>query len=313
MGQSAPNDLDWDPALGFAIAGDQPASLHVSEDGVSWETVWAADGLTGGVVATDRGWLLATNEGLRLDGELVDGPAQVVLLDSADDGTLFAVTRDARVFRSVDAGLSWQLGQEYLPAKVHDIATSPDFARTRTLLLGTHTGTFWSGDAGKSWHPLPRFARIEEDPWGIRCVDCTAYVDETQGIGGGWLLATGEEAFFDTNAPRFELLVDGEVEIVIGGTSSPGPSWEGASGWKRVIIRALEDEVRLDAVEVYGEGELLPLEPADTGDTDRDETGMTETGIDGPSSRCEGCGGRALVILPLLLLARRREDRRGLS
>jgi photosystem II stability/assembly factor-like uncharacterized protein len=71
------------------------------------------------------------------------------------DGTAFAVTSEDGVFCSYEFGrswFSWNFG--LLDANGLCLAVSPDYARDRTLYVGTGSGLFISKNAGKSWEGL---------------------------------------------------------------------------------------------------------------------------------------------------------------
>lgn len=73
----------------------------------------------------------------------------------ADDRTLFAGTSDGRLFRSMDAGLTWQAADLELYSDgwpIYAIVLSPSYAQDHSLYVGTYgNGLYMSTDGGETW------------------------------------------------------------------------------------------------------------------------------------------------------------------
>jgi photosystem II stability/assembly factor-like uncharacterized protein len=88
-----------------------------------------------------------------------DGAFSVLLVDPANQGTLYAGTYAARgIFKSIDAGLTWFAVNEGLisierkdpmPLTIHALAI--DIARPSTVYAGTSVGVFKTVNAGANW------------------------------------------------------------------------------------------------------------------------------------------------------------------
>jgi hypothetical protein len=102
-------------------------------------------------------------------------------------------------------------------------------------------------------------------------------------------LGPGESLAFSTEATAVSLLVDGDAEweVWIDGAQAAmnETNFVLDDGWKDVEVRVTSGNLRLDAVEAWGEGTPLPVS-LDTGTRD---TSGTPPETPGDSARCSGC------------------------
>lgn len=72
--------------------------------------------------------------------------------DFASDGTCFIATTNGGVWRTTDAGDSWQRVTGALPSQLcRDVAVSPNFSVDQTVLTSTTAGLYRSTDGGDTW------------------------------------------------------------------------------------------------------------------------------------------------------------------
>ena len=72
--------------------------------------------------------------------------------DFANDGTCFLATNNAGIWRSTDAGDTWQrINAGLASLKGRDVAVSPNFSVDQTVVAITLTGVYRSTDAGDNW------------------------------------------------------------------------------------------------------------------------------------------------------------------
>lgn len=110
-------------------AADQPARLYrTSNDGLDWELIWQPAALF----------------------------AIAISPDFAADRTLLAAGESNLIYRSADAGATWQLSnagiEEWYVAM--RFAFSPNFASDRTVFLAGYGALYRSTDGGATWEPL---------------------------------------------------------------------------------------------------------------------------------------------------------------
>jgi len=83
--------------------------------------------------------------------------------DYANDKTLFVISEQSRLYRSVDGGQTWSMLRGALPMHAFaslSLAISPDFAQDHTLFTGGYLGESWgegvlrSTDSGDTWQPM---------------------------------------------------------------------------------------------------------------------------------------------------------------
>lgn len=336
------------PGLDAFIDGDAPSSIHpwgdawlVGSDDPLGVGVWDPDAATwqwldvpvgasriGGVTvrsSDDRivwvgdvagAWL--SDDGGATFREASSGPGErPTLLSAADDGTLFVVDGENRVWRSDDFGDTWVADGEPLVPAVLRLLPSPGYAETGLLLAGTRDGTYWTDDGAATWHALPAYERAEDLIYTFSCrspdgEDCPRAQDGALGSGTAYRAEVGDTLAMTTQMPTLRILAvgAGAVDVAVDGAAlgrfalgDELPVGDGVA-WRDVTFTLAEadgGQVLIDAIEGWGDGEVLPIAlPADTGAED--------TGGDDEGRRC-GCGRGAnagSVVLPLLLLARRR-------
>lgn len=152
-----------------------------AEDGVVWsiddETWTAGNGLSGRVgavaahpdgdtvfagaeeaiyVSRDRGrnWEI-------LSGDVGAGKTTGLAIDSANPLVMYAAKQGQGVYRSIDGGLSWQLGNSGLTDWItFDLDLHP--RNPSILFLTTTSGVFRSVDAGANWEKLDTPTRTTE-------------------------------------------------------------------------------------------------------------------------------------------------------
>lgn len=156
------------------------------EDGVVWssddETWTAGNGLSGRVgavaahpdgetvfagaeeaiyVSRDRGrnWEV-------LSGDVGTGKTTGLVIDSANPLVMYAAKQGQGVYRSIDGGMSWQLGNNGLTDWItYDLDLHPQ--NPSILFLTTSSGVFRSVDAGVNWEKLntpTRTTELDIDP-----------------------------------------------------------------------------------------------------------------------------------------------------
>jgi len=382
LGASAPNDIQetsFDGEDVLVVVADSPPQIVISDDnGSSWDQLYAGPNFnvraSGGIVwppgAGERMLFADPTSGLMVsdDGQSwtpsKTGPGGVPRqLVMADDGAIFLVLRTGQIHRSEDGGDSWEPVGEPLPAAIHDLVPSPNFADTDTILAGTQDGMFFSEDRGESWDRLRRFARLEAVAEHLPCwkagstanltdgappphagsATCDTYEEPSHGLRGGWSMSAGDELHFYFTGTRFRLMLpdadaDGELlyyindafveSLDVTGGDIYMDMTEADGVWKDVTLIWDGDEpLRVDAAEIWGDGELMSIAGEDP-DTGPDDTGPgTETGDDGDGDggddtggdntdggsgkgccNNDGSEGAAIVLFPLLIMGLRRRE-----
>ncbi|MCE5193508.1 MAG: hypothetical protein ABFD13_06655 [Candidatus Cryosericum sp.] len=145
------------------VAGTQSGALFLSDDGVEWQPAFQieSDGCVFGLMQSGSGLLAATSQGVfaSSDGHAWSasstGITNVTLRDlassPADASMLFTAT-DQGVFRSQDAGVSWESCSE--PRQILSILVMQDGP---TVLAGTSNGSVLrSADGRDHWAVMTR-------------------------------------------------------------------------------------------------------------------------------------------------------------
>lgn len=326
----------------WLVAVDSSPGLLASDDaGASWAflrtphpdaglktsagvAVWPARGATRIVYADEvDGVVISDDDGASWAAPALPPDQAPIVLGAGDDGTLFVGSADGQVYRSEDGGERWKnLGVRF-PTSVHDLEVAPRFASLGVVVAGTSRGEYWSADRGDTWSLLSRYERFEDQTFHFSCVSalgsaCGTYVDADAGNGGGWALQELDTARFSFEGHGFRVLGaragDGVVNVRVDGVAQADWVPDGAplaldglaEGWHDVELRAglvAADAVRLDVVEVFGDGTPLPLPgqvPVDTGDTAADTANDTDSEPDpdtdsgaAPAPVAEAPGARA--------------------
>lgn len=160
-----PSAMDQTPIWALAIhperpetifAGTRPSALYRSNDaGKTWEKLDAR-------IETDCPPIMHTR-------------VTCVLIDPADNETIWAGVEIDGVYRSTDGGTTWTRHIEGLNSlDIHGIAVIP--GETKTLLAATNAGVCKSVDNGETWQDL----HVEDIfPWGY----CRAATPSANGSG----------------------------------------------------------------------------------------------------------------------------------
>jgi photosystem II stability/assembly factor-like uncharacterized protein len=336
--------LDGDNVI--IVVVDSPAGLIISGDaGASWNRVYSGERETaaGGAAwpysdptrlvfaAPSNGVVLSDDGGDTWTDASSPPSGRPRHMTQADDGTLFLATRDGQTWRSDDGGDTWFAVGDPLKPAIFDLVTGPDFATWGAMLVGTQAGPYWSTDAGETWALLPRYERYEDRSVHFECFKggvedganpCENYSDTSHGFGGGYALGVGDELYFTFEGHEFALVGaqdgDGAVSVEISGEDHGPLTADGTKlrvdgldpGWKDVklvVTDAGSDGFRIDLVETWGEGKVMPVGGetlTDTGDTG----GPDDTGdpCDTGSCGCRGGDAGACFLLVLPLWWRRR-------
>jgi len=154
ISRSTNGGLSWTQVYTGTIDRDVVA-LAISSDFENDGHVFAATDGMGVLVSVDGGQTWATRNTGIVDWVVHDvevSPAYAV------DKTVFAVSWRT-VYRSVDAGINWQIMSHDTWAGGHLLAISPNYTADQTLFLGMRTcddtPAFWkSTDNGTTWNPI---------------------------------------------------------------------------------------------------------------------------------------------------------------
>lgn len=318
--------------MGDCVITAEPAGVYCREDGGDWQVVAAGGAGPGLAVVEPAGtpgllvWADASGVHRAVDwggggvlGADPTGGDPIVALAAADDGTVFLATVSSRLFRSRDAGLSWEDLALRPSAPIFVLAARPGFREKPDLLIATLDGLFRVRDAGGDAPVLERFAswqRVDSSSELWQCTGCayedlasdqlrvlqeadpTASLDSRIRITPGLVLATtvrGERLAVEgvsEGASSVQVVVDGEVVGVFGAelVSAQGVLWTSesfAEGRHRVELIGVEGEgVLFDALVAWGEGEPLDAE-GDTGTTTTTHTGADTFATDSDPSDAE--------------------------
>lgn len=329
MQKSAPRDFqevtvrgaDW-----FYAVVDSAAGIIGSKDGgVSWSWLHqgAKETAAGGEVwppsapvrwvfasATD-GVIWSEDDGASWTPASVPPSGKPRHMAMADDGTLFIVTRTGQMWRSEDGGDTWaQAGNVIAPA-AYDVVTSPGFATSQKVLVGTQTGIFYSEDRGASWVRLPRYERFEDRSEHLDCYKpatlkadgpappphisnatfdpCDVYEDPNDGFGGGYLMQAGDWLAFSFEGHAFSVIGadagEGTFEVEVNGARWGTLTADGKKlkveglpqGWQDVTLTVTGTTagIKVDLVEAFGEG--VPMDLPGGWTTGATDSGLTTT------------------------------------
>lgn len=326
--------VEWDNFIDtterLCVTGDDQLVCS-ADSGATWTTVRDGGGRVIAIVEVgDVALVSVEEEGVyRVAGgestlvrDGVDDP--VFTLSRADDDTLFATTRGARVLRSEDAGVSWADLGVTLTAAVPAVALRANFAAHPDVLLASYDGGWLLQVADPaSEPPLERFGRYErvDNSSGFMQAEGTTTVqDREAALGSCAALAPSSTLFTLVRGTRVRVLgraggssqaavlLDGVEQAVVGGEvvdSAQGVVWDSgelADGWHHVeLVGRVGEDLCVDGIEATAPGAALDLS-LDSGDT-------ADTGSE-PRTRC-GCGGESgsaagLLGLGALALGRRR-------
>jgi photosystem II stability/assembly factor-like uncharacterized protein len=91
-----------------------------------------------------------------------------VAIAPGDGRSAFAAAQDGRLFRSADAGVTWQRQSSWAFGPISALALSPNFASDGVLFAATADGIYRSLDAGRSWQSAS-FGLLDGD---VLCLAC---------------------------------------------------------------------------------------------------------------------------------------------
>jgi photosystem II stability/assembly factor-like uncharacterized protein len=159
------------PAASNEVPAKTVFGSRVAIDPLDPDTLYA--GALGVLKSTDGGttWRSAG---------LTRTPVIALAVDPKATATLFAGT-DAGLFKSTDAGASWQpLHGPLDGVRVEALAINPQ--RRQTVYAGTDRGVFRTGDGGESWR---HFSRLPLRAFDALAVDPAAGIVYAGAYGGG--------------------------------------------------------------------------------------------------------------------------------
>lgn len=200
------------PRTAWLLAGDMDGALHLSKNyGQRWRTLTLPlthGGALTALAANTQAWFVGTEaDGIfrSTDGATftpvntgdlpTDEPVTSLALSPnfADDGTLFATTRRQAVFRSTDAGETWQRFRSILTGHrqadeldvpyFSKVVISDGYATDGAVFMATFTGLYRSADYGVHW---AEFGIFPHYVWTIAlspdyATDATAFIGEYTG------------------------------------------------------------------------------------------------------------------------------------
>lgn len=94
----------------------------------------------------------------KLDSSI--GVLKVCRADPTRPGIAYAGGDTGRLFRTTDAGASWQARNSGLPRDDAVLSLAVSRVDPRILLAGTNSGLFRSTDAGAQWQPVPSLKKV---------------------------------------------------------------------------------------------------------------------------------------------------------
>lgn len=322
--------VEWDNFIDtterLCVTGDDQLVCS-ADSGATWSTVREAGGRVIAIVEVgDVALVSVEDEGVyRVAGgestlvrDGVDDP--VFTLSRADDDTLFATTRGARVLRSDDAGVSWTDLGVTLTAAVPAMALRANFAVNPDVLLASYDGGWLIHDGGATAERFGRYERVDNSSGFMQADGTTTVQDREAALGSCALLPPASTLFTLVRGTRVRVLgraggssqaavvLDGVEQAVLGGDvidSAQGVVWDSGEigdGWHHVeLVARVGEDLCVDGIEATAPGATLDGF-ADTGDSG-------DTG-DAPEKRCgceRGSGAEAAGLLGVgAVLSRRR-------
>jgi len=320
-----------------SFCGTETENLFCSDDGgTTWRLQYGGDGTVEGFTEYGGHWIVAEDvRGVVVDDvvTLEPGGDPPHILSGTDDGhTVVMVTRSGAIWRSDDAGMTWQDLGLRTTAPVRGLLAVPKYAFNHQFILATYDGVFVLDDSG-----LTRFGgyeRVDVATDWVESAGTTTASSSVAAFGSQSLLGVGS---------TIRTSLRGEVVSVVGssdGASIATISIDGGAplefgtetsgygtlvtvnglgaGWHDIVVEGtLGSGLYVDGVEGQTPSGALPYRTqGDTGETgddsggDSDSAGDSDTGTEPPRSRCKGCGSKsaaAMVLFTVLVpLARRR-------
>lgn len=217
-------------------------------------------------------------------------------------GTLVLVDRGNQFWRSDDGGDTWYaMGTEVAPS-THEFSMASNFESTGAIAQGTQDGVYWTTDFGTTWTLYTHYERFENDTHHLVCEGACEHEGGSGKLYDGWLkLVPPDSVTFTFKGTWFELVLaepledaeliawDGETPL---GTLTPDhPRIDGlALGWHDIRVEVGLGTVRVDAVEVGGNGGARMVQagyPVDTGGDSGTDSG-DDTGSPGGDDSAPG-------------------------
>lgn len=271
-----------------------------TDDGASWVTVRESPDRVAAMVDVDGAELLAVEgQGLwrTVDGQptlVWDGSDDPVLvLGRADDDTLFATTRGARLLRSDDLGVTWSDTGIELTATVRALALRDGFAAHPDVLLASYDGGWLANDAGAQ--RFGRYERVDNASDFMQSEGVVVTDDPDAALGSCAALRSASVLATTVRGTRVRVLgraggqsaVGVQVDGVDVGTMGANIVDEAqgellvvddlADDWHRVeLVGLVGEDLCVDGIEAMADGAVLDPGARDSGDPGE--------------ARC-GCGG----------------------
>lgn len=131
---------------GYAVCARSTRALACTGDGSSWTTVSESAGTLYDAAPFQGGWLTSDDAiGVAIDGVSVraagDDPVFRLAVPD-DDRTILAATRSGALFRSDDAGQTWDDLELRVPGGVSGMVALPDYADLEQVLIASYDGVF---------------------------------------------------------------------------------------------------------------------------------------------------------------------------
>ena len=308
----------------------------MSDDGTTWHLQYSGEGTVEGFAEYGGHWIIAEDvRGVVVDDVVTlepDGDPPHILAGTDDGHTVALVTRSGELWRSDDAGLTWQDLGVRTPAPVRGLLAVPNYGFNHQFILATYDGVFVLDDSG-----LARFGGYQRVDIATDWVDSAGTTTATSSVaafGSQSLLGVGATIRTSVRGDQVSvvgssdgasiasLTIDGGAALEFGTETSGYGELVAVTGlgagWHDVVVEGvLGSGLYVDGVEGQTPGGALPYrthgDTAETGDDsggDSDSAQDSDTGTEPPQGRCNGCGGKnagVLVLLTALVpFARRR-------
>ena len=166
----------WRPAAAWTggTLSDIALSPHIADDGV--------------ILAATAAGLYRSADGGRswsLSMQGIDEPAIQLVRFVPASRTAFAATEQGRLYRSPDAGVTWQeLGSWAGLGVAADLACSPAYGDDHTFFVATPDGVYRTLDDGRSWESCT-FGLLDPD---VLCIVCAPDYAASQVLWAGTAL-----------------------------------------------------------------------------------------------------------------------------
>lgn len=170
--------------------------------------------------------------------DLAFAATHIVVFDPHNARMAFAATRDGRVFRSHDAGESWQRLNAWAFGFINALAVSPNFEADGTLFAATPNGIYRTQDVGRTWQSA-HFGLLDDDAQCLLCAPDFASSEVVwAGSGGGGLYRSRNagRAWRETGdglADSAMLCLAYAGSMLLAGSEGDGVfCWDGGALWQ---------------------------------------------------------------------------------